>query len=362
MWRRTLPAARAAAAAAAAAAVAVAVAVAAAWTLGVGCSASAAEVSSLAIMLPEEPTDFGWNQQAFEAAKAVAAKYHLKFMPASGLGYGDVHAELRELADDGASLIIAHASGYNTAAPEIGAEKHVPVAIVDRPKDSKPGAVADYTLSGREGAYLAGVLAGRTTRTHVVAIVVAAESPPWNSQSAAFAQGVRATDPHVKVLYAVIGPAAYADVAGGRRVTESVIGAGADVVFGQGDRASFGMLQAVDTTPSTAGGKVWFIDELGDKSSLDKGHLLTSVVWNLVPVYSAMIEDLKAGKFGTHPYSIQLSDDSVRLLHSKYIPDNVWSEIEAVRTRIIGGQVKVDPVWDALTVRAMMTSVAAPKP
>ncbi|MGO8855975.1 MAG: putative B6 ABC transporter substrate-binding protein [Steroidobacteraceae bacterium] len=348
MRRRTLPGARAA------------LALAAAWALGAGFCASAAEVKALAIMLPEEPTDFGWNQQAFEAAKAVAAKYHLKFMPASGLGYGDVHSELRELADDGASLIIAHASGYNTAAPEIGAEKHVPVAIVDRPKDSKPGAVADYTLSGREGAYLAGVLAAKTTRTHVVAIVVAAESPPWNSQSAAFAEGARATDPGVKVLYAVIGPAAYADVAGGRRVTESVIGAGADVVFGQGDRASFGMLQAVDTTQSTAGGKVWFIDELGDKSSLDKGHLLSSVVWNLVPVYSAMIEDLKADKFGTHPYTIQLSDDSVRLLHSRYIPDSVWSDIEAVRTQIIGGNVKVGTVWDARDVRAMMTSVAAP--
>ena len=237
---------------------------------GSSVSAAGVRVTALAIMLPEEPTDFGWNQQAFEAARTVAAKYHLKFLPASGLGYGDVHAELRELADDGASLIIAHASGYNTAAPEIGAERYVPVAIVDRPKDSKPGAVADYTLSGREGAYLAGMLAAKTTRTHEVAIVVAAESPPWNSQSAAFAQGVRATDPAVKVLYAVIGPAAYADVAGGRRVTESAIAAGADVIFGQGDRASFGMLQAVDTKSSTNGGKVWFIDELGDKSSLDK--------------------------------------------------------------------------------------------
>ena len=161
------------------------------WALGGGLCISAAELKALAIMLPEEPTDFGWNQQAFEAAQAVAAKYQLKFMPATGLGYGDVHAALRELAEDGASLIIAHASGYNTAAPEIGAEQHVPIAIVDRPKDSKPGAVADYTLSGREGAYLAGVLAARTTRTRVVAIVVAAESPPWNSQSAAFAQGVR---------------------------------------------------------------------------------------------------------------------------------------------------------------------------
>ncbi len=348
MRRWTMPGARAA------------FAVVAVWLLGSLSHASAAEVKALAIMLPEEPTDFGWNQQAFEAAKTVAAKYHLKFMPASGLGYGDVHSELRELADDGASLIIAHASGYNTAAPEIGAEKHVPVAIVDRPKDSKPGAVADYTLTGREGAYLAGVLAAKMTRTQVVAIVVAAESPPWNSQSAAFAQGVRAAGANVKVLYAVIGPAAYADVAGGRRVTGSVIGAGADVVFGQGDRASLGMLQAVDTQQSAAGGTVWFIDELGDKSSLDKGHLLSSVVWNLVPVYSAMIDDLKADKFGTHPYSIQLSDDSVRLLHSKYIPERIWSDILAVRADIIAGKVKVATVWDASAVRAMMSSVAAP--
>src|SRR6204780_2436741 len=337
----------------------VALALTAAGILGAG-GASAAEVKSLAIMLPEEPTDFGWNSQAFEAAKAVAAKYHLKFMPATGLGYGDVHSELRELADDGASLIIAHASGYNTAAPEIGAEKHVPVAIVDRPKDSKPGAVADYTLSGREGAYLAGVLAAKTTRTHLLAIVVAAESPPSNSQSAAFAQGVRATDPGVRGLYAVIGPAAYADVAGGRRVTETVIGAGADVVFGQGDRASLGMLQAVDTKQSTAGGKGGFIDELGDKSSMDKGNLLSSVVWNLVPVYSAMIEDLKANKFGTHAYTIQLADDSVHMLHTKHIPDPVWAEIETQRKLIVDGKLKIVPIWDTAKVRALMTSVAAP--
>ena len=234
----------------------------------------AAEVKKLAIMTPEDPTDYGWNQQGFDAAKAVAQKYGLEFMPATGLGYGDVHPQARELADDGASLIIAHASGYNTAVPEIGAEKHVPVAIVDRPDADKPGAIADYTLSGHQGAYLAGVLAAKTTQTKAVGIVVSGEPPSWNSQSAAFAEGVKATDPNVKLLYAVIGPAAYSDAAGGRRVTESVIGAGADVIFGQGDGASFGMLQAVETSKATNGGKVWFIDVIGDKTSIDKGNLL----------------------------------------------------------------------------------------
>jgi simple sugar transport system substrate-binding protein len=324
--------------------------------VGVPFGASAAELTSLAIMTPEEPNDYGWNRQGFDAAQAVAATYHLKFLPATGLGYGDVHAELRELADEGASLIIAHAAGYNTAAPEISAEKHVPVAITDRPGDSKPGAVADYTLSGHEGAYLAGVLAARSTRTRTIAIVVTGEPPSWNTQSAAFAQGAHATDQGVRIVYAVIGPAAYADAAGARRVTEQVIGAGADVVFGQGDGASFGMLQAVETRKSINGGKVWFIDVIGDKTSIDKGNLLSSVVWNLVPVFSAMIEDLKSNRFGTHPYPLKLADGSVHLLHSKYIPADVWKEIEAVRLQIVTGKLAVEPIFDAARVRALVTS------
>ncbi|MFO1062035.1 MAG: BMP family ABC transporter substrate-binding protein, partial [Dongiaceae bacterium] len=182
----------------------------------------------------------------------------------------------------------------------------------------------------------------------------------WNSQSAAFAQGVKATDPSVKILYAVIGPAAYSDAAGGNRVTASVIGAGADIIFGQGDGATFGMLQAVETGKSTKGGKVWFIDVIGDKTKIDKGNLLSSVVWNLVPVYSGMVEDLKADKFGTHPYSIQLADDSVQLLHTGHIADGTWKELQAVRQQIIDGKLKIEPVWDAAGVRKLMTSVTEP--
>ncbi len=334
-----------------------AAAVACASMMAVPGGAVAGEVKSIAVLTPEDPTDFGWNQQGHDAAKAVAEKFGLEFMPATGLGYGDVHPQLRELADDGASLMIAHASGYNTAAPEIGAEKNVPVAIVDRPDANKKGAVADYTLSGHEGAYLAGVLAARTTATKAVGIVVSGEPPSWNSQSAAFAQGVQATDPSVKILYAVIGPAAYSDAAGGRRVTESVIGAGADVIFGQGDGATFGMLQAVETSMSTNGGKVWFIDVIGDKTSIDKGNLLSSVIWNLVPVFSAMVEDLKADTFGTKGYSIQLADDSVQLLHSPHIAADIWNDVTAIRQQIVDGAMKVEPVWEAEKVRAMMTSV-----
>jgi basic membrane protein A len=321
-------------------------------------NALAAEVKSIAILAPEEGTDYGWNQQGIDAAKAAAKAAGVEIVVAQGLGYGDVRPTLRELASDGASLLIAHASGYNTAAPEIAKETKVPVAIVDTPTGLEKGLVADYTLSGHEGAYLAGRLAAKMSRSKSVGIVVSGEPPSWNSQSAAFAQGVKAENPDVKVTYAVIGPAAYSDAAGGKRVTESVIASGADVIFGQGNGSSFGMLQAVETTKAGDGGKVYFIDVIGDKTPIDKGFLLSSVVWNIEPVYAAMIADLKADTFGTKSYSIGLKDDSVKLLKTAAVPDDVWAQIQALREDVISGKTKVEPVYDAAAVRALMTSVA----
>lgn len=321
--------------------------------------ALAKEVTSIAILTPEEGTDFGWNQQGVDGARAAAEAAGVEVIVASGLGYGDVRPAMREIAADGVSLIIAHASGYATSAPEIAEETNIPVAIVDSPQALKEGLVADYTLSGHEGAYLAGRMAAKVSRSKHVGVVVSGEPPSWNSQSAGFAAGVKAENPDVKITYAVIGPAAYSDAAGGRRVTESVIASGADIIFGQGNGSSFGMLQAVETAKAADGGKVLFIDVIGDKSSVAKDSLLTSVVWDIEPVYAAMIKDLQDDTFGTKPYAIGLADNSVRLLQTDQVPAEVWTEVQGVRDQIISGAIKVEPVFDAAAVRAMMSDVSA---
>lgn len=317
--------------------------------------AIAQEIDTIAVLTPEAGTDYGWNQQGVDAARAAAEATGVEIIVADGLGYGDVRAPMRELAAEGADLMIAHASGYNTAGPEIAEETGVPVAIVDSPDALKAGLIADYTLSGHEGAWLAGRMAAKMTTTGTVGIVVSGEPPSWNSQSAGFAQGVRAENPDVNVLYAVIGPAAYSDAAGGNRVTTSVIAAGADIIFGQGNGSSFGMIQAVETNPATDGSDVLFIDVIGDKSSLDTGHLLTSVVWDMTPVYTAMIEDLKDGTFGTESYAISLATDSVKLLKTPQVPEDIWTDIMALREQIVAGEITIDPIFDAEEVRSLVT-------
>ena len=106
---------------------------------------------------------------------------------------------------------------------------------------------------------------------------------------------------------------------------------------------------------ATDGGKVYFIDVIGDKSSIDKGNLLTSVVWDVTPVYTAMIADLRADTFGTKSYSIGLADNSVRLLETPNVDKAKWDEVMALRQEIIDGKITVDPVFDAEAVRALVT-------
>ena len=333
-----------------------------ALALALGWSATAAlagEIDSIAILAPEMGTDMGWNQQGVDAAKAAGAATGVEVVVAENLGYGDVRPTMRELAGDGADLLIAHASGYNTAAPEIGAEMGIPVAIVDSPDKLAAGTVADYTASGSDGAYLAGRLAAKMTRTKVVGIVVSGEPPSWNNMSVAFAEGVKAENPAVEVRYAVIGPAAYSDAAGGKRVTEAVIASGADIIFGEGNGSSFGMLQAVETTPAVDGGKAYFIDVIGDKTSIDKGFLLSSVVWDLTPVYTAMINDLRAGTYGSHNYDINLADGSLHLLKTANIPDDVWASVQEIQAQVASGAIVVEKKYDADSVHAMVTTVEA---
>ncbi len=325
---------------------------------GFASMAAAGEVRKIAVMTPEDGTDFGWNQQGVEGAKAAAAKHGIEIEVAEGLGYGDIRPVLRELAAEGIDLIIAHASGYNTAAPEVAKQFKVPVAVVDTPGARTEGLVADYTVAAQEGAYLAGMLAAKMTRTGTLGIVVSGEPPSWNIQSAGFALGARAVRPDVAIRYAVIGPAAYADVAGGKRVTASVIASGADIVFGQGNGSSFGMIQAVETTKAVDGGKAWFIDVIGDKTAIDKGHLLSSVLWDFAPIFSRMIEDIGNGTYGTTNYDIGLSGGAIDLLKTRHIPDGVWSDIVAARAAIINGGIEVPSISDAAEMRKLMTSVA----
>ncbi len=307
-----------------------------------GGAASAQKVTSVGFAAPEKPTDYGWNQQGFAGAKKAAKATGAKVLDATGSGYDNVEPNLRRLAQQGADLIIAHASGYNSAGPAIAAEFKVPVVVWDAKAGAvKKGLVSNVLTKAQEGAYLAGVLAAQMSKTGTLGIVVSASDENWFKQAGGYVQGARSINKNVKFKYGRIGSASYADAAGGKRITQTVIAAGADVVFGMGDGSSFGMMQAVETAKAPKGAtKVWFIDVIGDKRKIDKkGVLLSSELWDFAPIYTRAIKAVNTGTFGT-TYFLD-AKNGLSLLKTNKAPASVWAKVAVAQKKIANGSIKV---------------------
>jgi simple sugar transport system substrate-binding protein len=331
---------------------AVAVAIAAGAALA-ATAAHKANLTQVAIATPAKPNDYGWNQQGYNAAKTAAASAGASFKAVTGIGYDKTESVLRQLAQGGASFIIAHASGYDTIAARIGVQYKVPVITYDIPTQLKKNYVSNITTSSQQGSYLAGILAAKTTKTKHVGIVISATDTNWYKMSGGFAAGVRSISKSIKITFATISPSGYDDSAGGKRVVTQVIATGADVIFGMGDNASFGYLQGIET--ATAGHKVWYIGDIGNMGPIDKHHvLLSSVLWSFTLAFKQAIADIKAGTYGTHGYNLTLANGGISLLKTRYISAGLWTQIQATQAKIQSGQLKVPLTTKAGQVKALI--------
>jgi len=319
-------------------------------------AAPTAMVKKIGVIVPEKANDYGWNQQHAEAGQKMAEKIGAEFALADGAGYGDIAPIMRQLVQDGCDWIMAGASGYMTVAKQVAQETKTVKVNAIFAQENTPNILQDIQTYAEQGAYLAGQLAAKTTKTGTVGIVVSADDENWTKMSAGFILAAQATKPDIKIKLAQVGQAAYADAAAAKRTTETVIAEGADVIFGMGDGSSFGMIQAVETaTPPSGADKVWFIDVIGDKTSLDtKGIYLTSVVWDYLPAWEAAYADIQAGTFGTKTIFIELKNNGIGIIKTQWIADDVWAEIEATKQAIIDGTIQVPAISDMNEIKALI--------
>jgi simple sugar transport system substrate-binding protein len=136
-------------------------------------------VTKVAIATPGKANDYGWAQQGIKSAKVAAAAYGAKVSPIiTNIGYDKTPVVLTQLAKGGAGFVIAHASGYDTDAAKIGPQYKVPMMTYDDPKLLVKNYVSNITTQSQEGAYLAGILAAKTTKQHKLGIVISATDLP----------------------------------------------------------------------------------------------------------------------------------------------------------------------------------------
>ena len=319
--------------------------------------ALSAKPKKIAIVIPEKSNDFGWNQQGVESAKAIAKELGAQVEVVEEAGYGDISPVYRRLVAGGADWIILWAGGYTTVGKQLAQETKTKTLVVSGfDQGLAPGLVTDFETNAEEGAYLAGVAAAKMSKSGKLGIVASADDANWNKMAGGFIVGAKAARSDITIQYVQVGQAAYADAVEAKRVTETAIAAGSDVIFGMGDGSSLGMIQAVESAKSPAGSdKVWFIDVIGDKTSIDtKGVLLSSVVWDYLPLLRSAVDDMTKGAYGNAVTYLDLKNGGIKLLQTDKIPAEVWTAVQTAREGIMSGSIKVPVTQTKSDIEALL--------
>ncbi len=135
-----------------------------------------------------------------------------------------------------------------------------------------------------DGAYLAGMLAGKMTKTNVVGSVATIPIPEVNLLINAFNAGVHDVNPECKTLVSFIGT--FFDPPKAREAGLAEINAGADILFGE----------HIGTADAAKERGIKAVSSLIDYTDRYPDTVFANAVWYFRPILDVAIADVKAGK------------------------------------------------------------------
>ena len=188
------------------------------------------EPLKVAFMYVSPANEEGWSTQHDIARRAAEAKFgdKIKVTTVENIPENaDAERVLRDLAQQGNKLIFATSFGYMNSGLK-GAKEFPDVKFEHATGYKTAENVANYSGRFYEARYLAGKLAGATTKTNILGYVAALPIPEVLQGINAFTLGAKSVNPNVEVR--VVWTSAWYDPGKESDATKSLIGQKADVI------------------------------------------------------------------------------------------------------------------------------------
>jgi basic membrane protein A and related proteins len=272
----------------------------------------------------------GWTYQHDQARqameKALGATVQTRVVEAVPEG-ADAERVMRAMAADGTKLIFATSFGYLEPALRVAAEfKDVKIEHAGGYKTAAN--LNTYNARFYEGRWLAGYLAGTSSKSGVAGYVAGFPLPEVIQGINAFALGMRAANPSATVRVAWLGT--WFDPPKEREAALALIGGGADVL------ANHSGSPAVPQTAQERGVKV--IGYQSDMSRFAPDAQLAAVTADWSGLYTRVAQAVAAGMWQAQPVWGGMKDGMVRLsaLHPA-VPAEVKRELAAREKALVAG-------------------------
>lgn len=281
--------------------------------------------------------DQSFNQSAWEGLQRAEKELGAKVSYIESKQDADYGPNLETLLDAGNDLIWG--IGFKMADVVLDAAKNNPnqkYAIIDFAWDSTPANLVGVVFKAEEGAFLVGYIAGKTTKTGKVGFVGGMSFPVIWGFEYGFRAGVRQANKDAEVL--IQYAESFTDAAKGKSIANSMFQQNADIVFHAAGGVGDGVIEAAKEQ-----GK-WAIGVDRDQNYLAPDNVLTSAMKRVDNAMFHIAQDLAEGKWqGGRTVSYGLAEGGVDIAPttSKHVPAELMTETEAVKQRIIAGEIVV---------------------
>ena len=242
--------------------------------------------------------DYGYNQAAYEGSQAVAKKFpDLEVLTAENVPEDDNATRVMEkMISNGAKIIFATSYGHLDPALKVAAA-HPDVVVIQQGnfiKDAVPANSGTYFGTVYEPVYLAGIAAGKATKTNKLGYVYAFPIPQTIANINAFELGALSVNPKVETL--VVNTSNWCDPAKQAEAAKSLFAQDVDVITQHQD------CTATITKAAEEAGKM-VVGYHADASTLAPKGWVTGSEWSWGDLYSDIVQTALDGKFTGSKYN-----------------------------------------------------------
>ena len=275
--------------------------------------------------------DAGWTFQhdtaRKEMEKALGGKVTTKYIESVPEG-ADAERVIRELAQSGHELIFTTSFGYMN--PTIKVAQAFPKTHFEHATGYKSAKnVGTYNARFYEGRYLAGIVAGRMTKTNTAGYVAAFPIPEVVMGINAFTRGMRSVNPKAEVK--VVWVNSWFDPGKERTAAETLISQGADIVTHHTD--STAAVQAAEAKG------VYAVAYHSDMSKYGPKAHLTAVTHNWGAYYTRVAQSAVDGKWKPDNVWGGIKDGFIKLApFNAAVPKDVQDQVKKVEADIAAGR------------------------
>lgn len=265
-----------------------ALAIAGAAGLGIGGAAFAADPLKVAFVYVGPVGDAGWTKAHDNGRKAVEAKFGDKvkttFVENVAENGPDAERVIRDLASQGNKLIFGTTYGYQDAMLKV-AKEFPDVKFLHATGFKTAPNLGQYDSRTYEGAYLAGVAAGKMTKSNKLGFIASFPIPEVLRNINAFTMGAQSVNP--KVTTTPVWVNSWFDPGKEREAATTLINQGADVLLQNTDSPA--TLQTAEEKGARAFG--WD----SDMSAYGPKAVISNAIINWAPYYTKAVGDVMAG-------------------------------------------------------------------